>query len=736
MNSSAPFCLALLACAGLASAAPPALPNIPAYITNVTQAPYNAVGDGVKTNTTAIQNAINDVSAKGGGTVEIPGPGVYLTGPLTMKSKINLQIDAGATLRMLPYATWNPTWASTPLLSLASLNNVAISGGGGIDGQGANWWAINAGSGLYMIYFTSCNTVLVQNVTVSNAPKQQIVFKSSKGGNITIQGVTIRAPSSHAGTPSHNTDGIDLVGTNCLVQNCDISTGDDNIALGTSSSGVLSSDILVTNCAFGDGHGMTIGGNTAGGVSNLTVINCTFNGTDYGIRMKSDNNTTSPGAGGISQNLYYYNLGMTNLRYFPISIHSYYNLDSDPTGISPATAAGETIDPVTANTPIWRNIVISNLTATVASGGEAGIIWGRTEMPATNITLIKLNITAPANFNLYNVKDLQIVDSHIKVTGGGNTFSLYNAQFTITNSTAVTNVFSMDGLASTNSLALYNTRGTMSDASLLGANPITLGASTLSNSTGVSLPAASVVNFALGTNNTALAVSGNQVLNGTLNIIAGGGFGTGACTLFAYTGNLSGSPMLGTRPPGYNYSLDTNTAKQVNLVVTPTNSPPAITNHPASQIVLAGSNVLFTVGASGSAPLSYQWRFNSTNCLTDCTNNCLTISNAQPAHAGGYRVLVTNSSGTATSSVAVLTVRVPPTIGDIRVAAGGGSVVISGSGGTPNGIYYVLTSTNVAVPANQWTCVATNQFDGASRFVFTNTRDINFPQSFYLLQLP
>jgi hypothetical protein len=62
--------------------------------------------------------------------------------------------------------------------------------------------------------------------------------------------------------------------------------------------------------------------------------------------------------------------------------------------------------------------------------------------------------------------------------------------------------------------------------------------------------------------------------------------------------------------------------------------------------------------------------------------------------------------------------------------------MISGNGGTPNGNYYVLTSTNVAVPASQWTCVATNQFDGASRFVFTNSPNTNYPQSFYLLELP
>ena len=74
----------------------------------VTDAPYNAIGDGITTNTTAIQNAINAAASGGtinglsGGTVEIP-PGVYLSGPLTMKSSVNLQIDGGAILRMLPY---------------------------------------------------------------------------------------------------------------------------------------------------------------------------------------------------------------------------------------------------------------------------------------------------------------------------------------------------------------------------------------------------------------------------------------------------------------------------------------------------------------------------------------------------------------------------------------------------------------------------------------------------------
>ncbi len=453
------------------------------------------------------------------------------------------------------------------------------------------------------------------------------------------------------------------------------------------------------------------------------MINCTFNGTDNGIRMKTDNNSASPGAGGISQNLYYYNLSMTNLRYFPISIHSYYNSDSDPTGITPAAAAATNAAPVTSYTPIWRNIVISNITATVGSLGEAGIIWGRTEMPVTNVTLAKLNLTASQNFNLYNLKDVRIVDSQIKVTGGGNTFSLYNAQFTISNSTPMTNVFSMDGLAGTNSLALYNTRSTMSDSALLGSNPITLSASTLSNSIGASLSASSVVNFTLGTNNAAVSVSGNLALNSTLNITSGAGFSTGTYTLFNYTGSLSGGPILGTRPPGYNYSLDTNTAKQVNLTVTPTNSPPSITNQPANHVVVAGSNALFTVGAAGSAPLSYQWWFNSTNRLSSGINPSLTVSNAQPTNAGGYSVIVTNAAGSATSSVAVLQVftTAAASLNSLRLSSNGQFGF--GVTGVPGFGYVVQASTNLV----DWLGLVTN----AAPFAFTDTNGALFPSRFY-----
>ncbi len=96
---------------------------------------------------------------------------------------------------------------------------------------------------------------------------------------------------------------------------------------------------------------------------------------------------------------------------------------------------------------------------------------------------------------------------------------------------------------------------------------------------------------------------------------------------------------------------------------------PTITNQPQSLAVLVGQNATFTVGASGAAPLNYQWRFNSTNNLTDATNNAYTRANAQLSDAGNYTVVVTNASGSLTSSIAVLTIS-EPTTGTLTTLAG------------------------------------------------------------------
>src|SRR5439155_18351892 len=84
-----------------------------------------------------------------------------------------------------------------------------------------------------------------------------------------------------------------------------------------------------------------------------------------------------------------------------------------------------------------------------------------------------------------------------------------------------------------------------------------------------------------------------------------------------------------------------------------------LTVQPQSQTVLAGTNTLFTVTATGLAPVSYQWQFNSGNIGGANATN-LSLSNVQSANAGSYRVVVSNRLGSVTSAVAVLTVLVPP----------------------------------------------------------------------------
>ncbi len=91
------------------------------------------------------------------------------------------------------------------------------------------------------------------------------------------------------------------------------------------------------------------------------------------------------------------------------------------------------------------------------------------------------------------------------------------------------------------------------------------------------------------------------------------------------------------------------------------NVPPTITTPPASQAVTAGQSAAFSVTASGTATLKYQWRFNGTN-LAGATNATLARSNVQTTNAGSYTVVVTNVAGSVTSAVATLTVLVPPTI--------------------------------------------------------------------------
>src|SRR5439155_9675989 len=93
-------------------------------------------------------------------------------------------------------------------------------------------------------------------------------------------------------------------------------------------------------------------------------------------------------------------------------------------------------------------------------------------------------------------------------------------------------------------------------------------------------------------------------------------------------------------------------------------TPPAITAQPQSLTVTAGQNATFSVTATGTVPLSYQWRFGGTN-IPSATASAYTRANAQTNDAGNYSVVITNQAGSATSTDATLTVTLPGTNTDI-----------------------------------------------------------------------
>jgi invasion protein IalB len=103
------------------------------------------------------------------------------------------------------------------------------------------------------------------------------------------------------------------------------------------------------------------------------------------------------------------------------------------------------------------------------------------------------------------------------------------------------------------------------------------------------------------------------------------------------------------------------TSAAATLTVNPTVVAPSITQQPVSQTVTAGNNVTFSVTATGTAPLSYQWRKNGVN-ITGATSATLTLSAVTTNNAGSYTVVVRNPAGSVTSSAATLTVRTPITV--------------------------------------------------------------------------
>lgn len=159
--------------------------------------------------------------------------------------------------------------------------------------------------------------------------------------------------------------------------------------------------------------------------------------------------------------------------------------------------------------------------------------------------------------------------------------------------------------------------------------------------------------------------------------------------------------------------------------------PVYITSQPQSQTVLQGGNAGFTVAATGTPPLEYQWQKNGSN-LPAATLPTYSIPSASITDAGYYLVIITNAYGSVTSSIVSLGVTLPPQ--RLNISSSGRDGVQLQMSGTPNFAYAVQSATNLTPPI-QWQSLLTNTADTNGVWQFTDT-NLNSAQKFYRVTTP
>jgi len=435
MNSKHLFLLGLLLGGAplLPAATPPAIFNV---------RDYGAVGDGRQLETVAINQAMDTCAKAGGGTVYVP-PGRYLTGTIVLKSHVTLELEAGATVlgseNPDDYPSTPSVWGDdkevmAPLIYAADAENITITGRGTIDGQGAIWWkrlrlndprkyppgpqtpedfaeAKKLSRGRpHLIRLVRCEDVVIEQVNLRNSAEWHL--HPTLCDRVRVDGITITAPATNA----HNTDGINPEACrNVQILNCRIDTGDDCVTLKSGVNelgrrmGRPDENITIANCVMYHGHGgVTIGSEMSGGVRNVAVTNCVFQGTDIGIRIKSQR-----GRGGVVEGVTASNIVMQDVPH-PFVITTFYTSGDTP----------DEIHPVDEGTPRYRDFLFSNITARGAR--DAGAITGLRELPVENITFSNVHVQAATGLTCTNAKGISFLDVVID-TDKGPALILHNA---------------------------------------------------------------------------------------------------------------------------------------------------------------------------------------------------------------------------------------------------------------------------------------------------------------------
>ena len=393
---------------------------------------FGAVGDGVVDNTRAFNNAIEQADKNNGGKIVV-GAGTYLTGPIHLKSNINLHLEAGAVIVFNDnFEDWpaiRSRWEGvecygySPCIYGENLKNVSITGAGTIDGRGQAWWKefkrrktkgqtqpesardkefakLNkdtdlsdcGGGGIgsfffrpQLIQFNNCSNVLLDGFTTRNSPfwNTHLVYCT----NVTVKRTTFRNPPEGI-----NGDGLAIDSCNGVkVFDCTFDVNDDCLCFksGIGKDGMRVNrpcqDIVIKRCKMLRGHGSVVmGSETAGSIRSIEISDCVFNGTDRGIRIKSRR-----GRAGTVENITFNNITMNSVG-CPISMNMYYECGARPEEI--AALSDRNPRPITETTPCIRNIKITNITAYNAQIAAAFLL-GLPEKPIENVLFENFKIT-------------------------------------------------------------------------------------------------------------------------------------------------------------------------------------------------------------------------------------------------------------------------------------------------------------------------------------------------------
>ena len=408
--------------------------------TSVSIVDYGAVPDGKTLNHTAIQKAIDDLAAKGGGRVVIPA-GMWMTGPIKLKSNIDLHVEQGALVVFssdLNLYLDSKKQYDGPIMG-KDLENVVISGKGVFEGSGDAWrpvkrfkmtdkqwdalldrggvltnndelwWPSQAYVNIKrprLVRLDDCKRVLIEDATFRNSP--QFGLDISDCEDLTIRNVTVMNYWY-----AQNGDGIDLHSCrNVQIIGALIDVGDDAICM-KSNRGKPLENVLIKDCTVYHGHGgFVIGSEELGGMNHIRVRDCLFLGTDVGLRFKS-----SRDRGGLVTNIDIRNIHMVDIMEQAILFDLYYQagIPIDDQGIV-RRAADAKLSAVTETTPRFQNISIRDV---ICRGAEYAVIMaGLPEMFTEKILLENVSITAKHGMICMDARDIELKNVEIINTEG------------------------------------------------------------------------------------------------------------------------------------------------------------------------------------------------------------------------------------------------------------------------------------------------------------------------------